>query len=141
MDIPVCAEDEHTPLPSRRLCQHSHQGFWATQRNITSPRPTFSLQAAHQKEVSDSRSKYPMKERRVRWRYQIHSPEAPTHLPEPAPLKQDTACPKKFHSDIGPYEELQEGNQSCHKDGQDQQLVYKDVQHFPAMSVIVHDKS
>lgn len=67
--------------------------------------------------------------------------EAPTHLPKPAPLKQDKACPKKFHSDIGPYEELHEGNQACHKDGQDQQLVHKDVQHFPAMSVIVQDKS
>ena len=74
-------------------------------------------------------------------RHQAHRLEAPAHLPEPASLKQEKACPQKFHSYLGLYKELQEGNQACKTDDQDQKLVHKDVQHFAAMSVIVEDKS
>ena len=74
-------------------------------------------------------------------RHQAHSLEPPTHLPEPASLKQEKACPQKFHSYIGLYEELCEGNQACQTDDQEQKLMHKDVQHFPAVSVIVEDKS
>lgn len=75
-----------------------------------------------------------------RQRHRALELEAPTHLPKPAPLKQDKACPQKLHNYIGPCEELHEGNQACQKSDQDQQLVQEDVQHFPAMRVVVEDK-
>lgn len=57
----------------------------------------------------------------------VHELEAPTHLPEPAPLKQNKARTEKLYGYIGTKEELQESNQACQKDDQDQQLVHEDV--------------
>lgn len=89
-----------------------------------------------------SRAQHPQSKREGhQCRHQAHSLEAPTHLPEPASLKQEKACPQKFHSYTGLCKELHEGNHACRKHDQDQKLVHKDVQHFPAMNVIVENKS
>ena len=87
-----------------------------------------------------SRAQHPQSKRGHQCRHQAHWLEAPTHLPEPASLKQEKAYPQKFHSYLGLHEELHEGNQGCQTDDQDQKLVHKDVQHFPAMNVIVENK-
>lgn len=77
--IQVCDEDEHTLLSFPLLCEHFHQDLWATQRDITSQTLTFSLQAAHQKEVSRVQNKifYQSEEvtggntRHIDWRPQL----------------------------------------------------------------------
>lgn len=64
-----------------------------------------------------------------------------TNLPEPAALQECESAAQQLQDDVSAVEDLQEGDQSLTKDGEEQELMQVDVQHAPTMEVVEEEKS
>lgn len=64
-----------------------------------------------------------------------------SHLPEPGSLQDGEGAAQQFQQDVAAVEDLEEGHQRAAKDGVEKQLVYKDVQHGPAVQVVQEEET